>query len=250
MIIGQSVYQLVVTFTLYFAGAKILGYDVQHNEHLKIQLDTIVFNTFVWMQIFNEFNNRRLDNKFNIFEGILRNYWFMGINFLMVGGQVMIIFVGGAALGVKRIDGPQWAICILCAIFCVPWAILLRCFPDRYFEVGLNFTVRSFLFFWEPIAKVSKMVFSPIGRAFSAIWQPTKRFFVRTFSKEKVDESSPDEEAPRLEKVEEQEISKAQASESEQPVPELKVSPASTPSQPAPPEPAVTVPPITLTTSN
>jgi len=44
------------------------------------ELNTMVFNTFVWMQIFNELNNRRLDNKFNIFEGMFKNYWFLSIN--------------------------------------------------------------------------------------------------------------------------------------------------------------------------
>lgn len=68
MIIGQVIFQLVVTFILYFAGPEIFGYD-RTNEDEMLQMDTIVFNIFVWMQIFNEFNSRRLDNKFNILEG-------------------------------------------------------------------------------------------------------------------------------------------------------------------------------------
>lgn len=52
MILGQAVYQLVVTFVLNFAGKGILGYDTQHEEK---QLKTLVFNTFVWMQIFNQY---------------------------------------------------------------------------------------------------------------------------------------------------------------------------------------------------
>lgn len=52
MIIGQAIFQLVVTFVLYFAGDKILGYSGKEET---AQLRTMVFNTFVWMQIFNEF---------------------------------------------------------------------------------------------------------------------------------------------------------------------------------------------------
>ncbi|KAK1144986.1 plasma membrane calcium [Aspergillus melleus] len=82
MILGQSVYKLALCFTLYFAGGRILNLNTQeHTEQLK--LDTIIFNTFVWMQIFNELNCRRLDNRFNIFEGIQRNYWFVAINAVM-----------------------------------------------------------------------------------------------------------------------------------------------------------------------
>ena len=50
MIIGQSVYQLAVTFVLYFGGAAIFSY---HTPHQTAQLQTMVFNTYVWMQIFN-----------------------------------------------------------------------------------------------------------------------------------------------------------------------------------------------------
>ncbi|KAI0427683.1 calcium-translocating P-type ATPase [Xylaria sp. FL1042] len=145
MIIGQTSYQLVVTFVLYFAGNRILGYDPNNATQQK-ELDTMVFNTFVWMQIFNEFNNRRLDNKFNIFEGVHRNKFFVGITILMVGLQIAIIFVGGTAFEIKPINGTQWAICIVSAIVCLPWAILIRLFPDEWFaaiakKVGAPFVV-------------------------------------------------------------------------------------------------------------
>lgn len=52
MIIGQSIYQLVVTLVLYFAGARILSYDTP-GEHARLQ--STIFNTFVWMQIFNQY---------------------------------------------------------------------------------------------------------------------------------------------------------------------------------------------------
>ena len=48
MIIGQSIYQLVVTFVLNFAGQSIFPWDEEHME-------TVVFNTFVFMQIFNQY---------------------------------------------------------------------------------------------------------------------------------------------------------------------------------------------------
>jgi Ca2+-transporting ATPase len=50
MIIGQAIYQLTVTFILYFGGKSILSY---HSEREEEQLPALVFNTFVWMQIFN-----------------------------------------------------------------------------------------------------------------------------------------------------------------------------------------------------
>jgi Ca2+-transporting ATPase len=54
MILGQAVYQLVITFVLNFGGYSILGYDKQ-DDTSKLTLKTLVFNTFVWMQIFNQY---------------------------------------------------------------------------------------------------------------------------------------------------------------------------------------------------
>lgn len=50
MILGQSVYQMAVTLVLYFAGPSIFSY---HTTLERSQLQTSVFNTYVWMQIFN-----------------------------------------------------------------------------------------------------------------------------------------------------------------------------------------------------
>lgn len=51
MIIGQAIYQLVITFLIYFGGVKVLpGPDNITDD----QIQTLVFNTFVWMQIFNQ----------------------------------------------------------------------------------------------------------------------------------------------------------------------------------------------------
>ena len=61
MIIGEAIYQLVITFMLYFGAATIFSYNtppdpaVPNAPPAETQLvGTLVFNTFVWMQIFNQ----------------------------------------------------------------------------------------------------------------------------------------------------------------------------------------------------
>lgn len=126
MIIGQSIYQLVVTLVLNFAGPSIFSW-----EHGLMK--TVVFNTFVFMQIFNQYNARRIDNKLNIMEGILRNRWFAGIQVIIVGGQVLIIFVGGAAFSVERLsNGSQWAVSLVLGAISVPIAVIIRLIPDEF----------------------------------------------------------------------------------------------------------------------
>ncbi|KAL9114365.1 MAG: hypothetical protein Q9187_007489, partial [Circinaria calcarea] len=232
MIFGQSVYQLTVTFVLYFAGASILGYDTITDPKLMElrdkQLDTIVFNTFVWMQIFNQYNNRRLDNKFNIFEGIHRNYFFMVLNVIMVGGQVMIIFFGGEAFQVERIDAPQWAICILCALPCMLWAVVLRCIPDEWAAAVFGAVGKIFFGIYRPVARLMSLICRPIGkgwRSFSKlIIAPMKRGLRRAFSK----------------------MSGRKDTESTKPCDEEAIALSQTPT---PVSPVRNLPPITLTTA-
>ncbi|KAE8376310.1 hypothetical protein BDV26DRAFT_282763 [Aspergillus bertholletiae] len=126
MIIGQSIYQMAVTLVLNFAGGHF-GYEGE-------VLSTVVFNAFVWMQIFNQWNSRRLDNGFNIFEGMLRNWWFLGIQFIIMGGQVLIIFVGGHAFSVTRINGAQWGVCLIIGVVSLPIGVIIRLIPDALIE--------------------------------------------------------------------------------------------------------------------
>lgn len=181
MIIGQAIYQLVVTLVLYFAGPEILGFD-RNNADKMLELDTIIFNAFVWMQIFNEFNNRRLDNKFNIFEGLHRNQFFIFINCLMVGLQVAIIYVGSRAFSIKPggLSGTQWAISIVVAVVCLPWAVVVRLFPDEWF------------------AKIAKFVGAPVVVVYRACGKMGTRI-ANVFRKKK---QSPEEDGNAQDDVE------------------------------------------------
>ncbi|KAK3367753.1 hypothetical protein B0H63DRAFT_489730 [Podospora didyma] len=130
MIIGQAICQLAITLVLNFGGHQLLGYS--HDEEETKHLTTLVFNTFVWLQIFNELNNRRLDNKLNIFEGITKNPLFIIINLIMVGGQVLIIFVGGQAFKIVPLNGKEWGLSIGLGAISVPFGALIRCIPDSW----------------------------------------------------------------------------------------------------------------------
>ncbi|RKF76215.1 Calcium-transporting ATPase 2 [Golovinomyces cichoracearum] len=129
MIIGETIYQLIVTLALNFGASSIFSYKSASQHE---QIPTLVFNTFVWMQIFNQWNNRRLDNKFNIFEGISKNYFFIGINIIMIAGQIMIIFVGGKAFNVRRLDGAQWAYSLILGFLSIPLGAIIRLIPDEF----------------------------------------------------------------------------------------------------------------------
>lgn len=130
MIIGQAIFQLIIVFLLLFTGPDTLfswlGSDLEE------RWNTTIFNTFVWLQIFNAFNCRRVDNRWNIFEGLLRNYYFLCILCVMIGGQFLIIFVGGPAFQAERLDLTEWIISIIPGFLTLPIGLLIRAVPDEW----------------------------------------------------------------------------------------------------------------------
>lgn len=112
-LLAQALYQIVILLTLQFRGRSIL--DVE--EKVK---NTIIFNTFVLCQVFNEFNSRSLEKK-NVFKGILRNKLFLGIiGVTIVLQAVMVEFLKNFANTVS-LSLAQWGICV--AMAAVTWPI-------------------------------------------------------------------------------------------------------------------------------
>ncbi|CAO0801036.1 unnamed protein product [Mucor circinelloides] len=126
MIIGQAIFQLVVTLVLLYSN--VLSYSTDN-----VVLQTVVFNTFVFCQIFNEVNCRRIDSHINIFTNILANKFFIGIFFICVLGQVVIVQFGGAAFQVVALDGPHWGIAIVIGFLSLPIGVVIRLIPDDIF---------------------------------------------------------------------------------------------------------------------
>ena len=64
---------------------------------------------------------------------MFKNYWFLSIQFIIVGFQIVIVFVGGAAFSVHKLNGPQWGYSIVLGILSIPVAIIIRLIPDELF---------------------------------------------------------------------------------------------------------------------
>ncbi|AMD21851.1 HFL005Cp [Eremothecium sinecaudum] len=147
MILGQAIFQLVITFILHFAGRRIFfpGRDTI-TGHDRAQLDAMVFNTFVWLQFFKLFVCRKLDeadgitnwrdritcNNLNFFQNITRNGYFLVIVVVIALFQVLIMFIGGAAFSVVRQTGPMWATALICGLLSIPVGMLIRICPDSW----------------------------------------------------------------------------------------------------------------------
>ncbi|KAG6380528.1 Ca-transporting ATPase [Boletus reticuloceps] len=99
----QSAYQIAITLIFHFFSLQILSLENTSTNATVVQ--TIVFNIFMFLQIFNSLNSKRLDRKLNVFEGLLKNHYFVVITLIEIVVQVIIVFIGGAAFQVTYIDG-------------------------------------------------------------------------------------------------------------------------------------------------
>lgn len=50
----------------------------------------------------------------------------------MIGGQVLIIFVGGQAFSITPLDGKEWGLSIGLGAISLPWGVVIRKFPDEW----------------------------------------------------------------------------------------------------------------------
>ncbi|KAK0620694.1 hypothetical protein B0T14DRAFT_481701 [Immersiella caudata] len=137
MMSGQVICQLVVVLVLYFGWQTFPGnheIPTPGEGNINARRNTVVFNVFVWLQLFNALNSRRLDNRFNIFERIMRNPLSLVVGFLVVGGQVLIIFMGGKAFGVVPLSARDWGLSIGIGALSLPLGVLLRLMPTPWVD--------------------------------------------------------------------------------------------------------------------
>jgi Ca2+-transporting ATPase len=127
MIISQSILQLAVTLPIYYLATLN---KLPWARGWEAQMPTFIFNMFVWFQIFGMVNCRSIDSTKNIFRGVQHNLIFIVVFSIIMGIQVLIVFVGGAALQVVDLNGPQWGISIALGALSLPMGLLVRLLPD------------------------------------------------------------------------------------------------------------------------
>lgn len=115
--LGQAFYQIVVTLLLLFLGPSWFGFEAGHIVEKGGENSvhyTLIFNSFVWMQLFNEINSRNLNGEFNVFRGLLKNWLFIGIIVSTSVLQVIMVELGGKAMHVADggLNGTYWGLSI------------------------------------------------------------------------------------------------------------------------------------------
>ncbi|CAH1432570.1 unnamed protein product [Lactuca virosa] len=124
----QAAYQVTVLLTLNFRGIEILHLQKESDEHAKKVKNTLIFNAFVFAQIFNEFNARKPD-EMNVFKGVTKNRLFMGIVGLTVVLQVVIVMFLGKFTTTTRLTWQLWLVSIVIGFISWPLAVVGKLIP-------------------------------------------------------------------------------------------------------------------------
>ena len=143
-ILGMFIYQIIIIYSIVFAGefffpepeihyrydrpnipyvypGRVTDWDgsALWSKYEKTEGEsrhlTNAFNVFVVLQIFNMINVRKINDEFNIFDGLFDNYVFVIIWFIIVGGQVIIVCLTGDVFKVAKngIHYSHWIIAIV-----------------------------------------------------------------------------------------------------------------------------------------
>ncbi|XP_062223931.1 calcium-transporting ATPase 5, plasma membrane-type-like isoform X2 [Phragmites australis] len=110
----QAVFQVAVLLTLNFRGRNLLHLAQDTLDHSSKVKNTVIFNTFVLCQVFNEFNSRKPE-ELNIFDGVSRNHLFLAVVSVTIVLQVIIIEFLGKFTSTVRLNWELWLVSVAIA---------------------------------------------------------------------------------------------------------------------------------------
>ncbi|OBZ88463.1 Calcium-transporting ATPase PAT1 [Choanephora cucurbitarum] len=148
MILGQAIFQIIVNLIIIYLGARIfhLG-DTEYDSEV---LRTMVFNVFVFLQVFNEINCRRIDGTLNVFKDIFDNWIFVAVQIAVIVGQYLIVTFGGIAFKTVPLSLNQWLVTVAIGALSIPVGTIIRLIPDCGCERKFNEEAK-------PLASYSRM---------------------------------------------------------------------------------------------
>jgi Ca2+ transporting ATPase len=141
---------MIVLIILLFFGKSIFGFNYGDNDEFYETINnvvvvniektthyTIVFHTFVFMQVFNEINSRKLaPYEYNVFHGFFNNFLFLGIIIGTVIVQCLIVEHG--SVQTTRTCSIRWeyhCLCIGIGMFSLVQGLIVKAFlPVSWFQ--------------------------------------------------------------------------------------------------------------------
>ena len=132
-IVSQAFYQILLLLIIIFYGDNFFSVrsdkDLRYDEWTDLNgyHYTIVFNLFVYFQIFSSFNSRFLfENNGEFYVKLCNGSGFFLIQFLFIIIHIILITYGGDFFRTKPLDAHQHLSCFILAISIVPFAMIIN----------------------------------------------------------------------------------------------------------------------------
>ena len=133
---AQAFFQIITLTIIIFYGDIMFGVpsDRELDHYTWNSVNgyhfTIFFNIFVFMQVFNSINARKLlRSEINVFENIFNNGLYLLIQAVIVGGQIAMVTFGGRALRTHALSLNQHLGCMLIASMGLLVGVLIKLLP-------------------------------------------------------------------------------------------------------------------------
>ncbi|XP_039815310.1 calcium-transporting ATPase 2, plasma membrane-type-like [Panicum virgatum] len=124
-IMGQAIYQFLVIWYLQAEGKWLFAIEGDNSD---LVLNTIIFNCFVFCQVFNEVSSREME-RINVFQGILDNNVFAAVLGSTVVFQFIIIQFLGNFANTTPLTFTQWIASIFIGFIGMPIAVAVKMVP-------------------------------------------------------------------------------------------------------------------------
>jgi calcium-translocating P-type ATPase len=90
---------------------------------------TIIFNAFIWCQIFNEYTSRNLLDEWNPLAGLNGNFMFLYVSLFSIGSQIIIVEFGEEFTSTSPLTLNQWLITIALGAIGLLVGVIMRFVP-------------------------------------------------------------------------------------------------------------------------
>jgi magnesium-transporting ATPase (P-type) len=128
-------FQILIVMVLLYKGVEIFGLDVSGNTTSDATVHyTLVFNVFVFLQIFNELNSRKVGVEMNVFKGFFDNYVFSAVLIFTIVIQILVVEFGGIFTNTVHLPLNLWVWSLVLGLLSIPFGFLLRMIPVQLEE--------------------------------------------------------------------------------------------------------------------
>ncbi|CAL9119914.1 unnamed protein product [Musa textilis] len=124
-IFGQAFYQFIVIWYLQTEGKELFQLVGPDSD---LTLNTLIFNSFVFCQVFNEISSREIE-KIDVLQGILENYVFVSVITCTVIFQFIIIQFLGDFADTTPLTLSEWVVSVLIGFLGMPIAAAIKMIP-------------------------------------------------------------------------------------------------------------------------